>query len=87
MDYKNYIPTAERHDLYSHAIQHSALASKELFFDVQKMINHIEFMHEDMTDTNFYLHEVIEECMTLRSHPFRNLWRWACNLIDKVITS
>ena len=87
MNYKNYIPAAERHELYSHAIKHSALASKELFFDVQRMINHIEFMHEARLETKKNLAEWIEEYKLIRDHPFKNLYNWACNLIDKVITS
>ena len=85
MEYKNYIPAAERHELYSHAIQHSALASKELFFDVQRMINHIEFMHEAKADTDSRIIEWIEEYKLIRDHPFRNLWNWICYCVHYVI--
>ena len=87
MNYKNYIPTAERHEVYSHAIQHSALASKELFFDVQKMINHIEFMHESTAHCDKIIQEWAEAYKEKVDHPFKNLYNWVCNLVDKVITS
>jgi hypothetical protein len=87
MDYKNYIPTAERKDLYKHALLHAQLTSPELASDVLRMTKHIDFMHEAGLETNKNLAEWIEEYKLIRDHPFKNLWRWVCNLVDKVITS
>ena len=76
MNYKDYIQTSERHELYSHAMKHSSLASKELFFDIRRMIDHIEFMHVATGESDRRLDEWIEEYRIIRDHPFRNLWNW-----------
>ena len=85
MDYKNYIPIAERKDLYKHAMLHARLASPELASDVFRMTKHIDFMHEAMAHCDEIIKEWIEEYREKRDHPFKNLWRWACDLVDYVI--
>jgi hypothetical protein len=87
MNYKHYIPLADRKDLYKHALLHAQLTSPELASDVLRMTKHIDFMHEAMAHCNEIIKEWIEEYREKRDHPFKNLWRWTCNLIDKVITS
>ena len=85
MNYKNYIPTADRKLLYAHATKHAQLTSEELHSDVWKMINHIEFMQESSEHCNKIIQEWSKGYQEKIDHPFKNLWNWACNLIDRVI--
>ena len=87
MNYKHYIPLADRKDLYKHALLHAQLASPELASDVLRMTQHIDFMHESAAHCDKIIQEWAEGYKEKIDHPFRNLWYWACNLIDKVITS
>jgi hypothetical protein len=93
MNYKHYIPLADRKDLYKHALLHAQLASPELANDVLRMTKHIDFMHEANAELKDHLRgdvEYISELsgiiLNIQKHPLDNLYNWVCDLVDFVIT-